>query len=143
MDAGTILKSKGGEVATVRPEISLEDAAKVMTARGIGCVVVVDKPGQVAGILSERDIVREIALRGTGRMQARVSEAMTHNVHVCSPDETIDELLGEMTVRRFRHIPVVDHGELVGIVSIGDVVKLRIAEAQMENEAMRAYITAA
>ena len=140
MNAATILKAKGREILTVRPEMTLEEAARVMAERGIGCVVVVDRPGALAGILSERDIVREIALGGAAKLKSRVADAMTRAVYCCRLSDTIDQLLAEMTMRRFRHIPVVEQGELIGLVSIGDVVKMRIAEAEMETEAMRAYI---
>ena len=143
MNAAMILKGKGNSVLTVRPDASLEDAARLLTERGIGCVIVADRPGGLMGILSERDIVREIALGGAGRLKSKVSEAMTRQVHSCQLDDTIDQLMAVMTAKRFRHVPVVENGELVGIVSIGDVVKLRIAEAEMETEAMRNYITAA
>ena len=141
MNAATILKAKGNSVATVKASDSLEAAAQLMARRSIGCVVVAEHGGKLAGILSERDIVREIAVGGAGRLKASVADAMTRNIHSCRLDDTIDHLMGVMTARRFRHLPVVEDGEMVGIVSIGDVVKLKIAEAEMETEAMRAYIT--
>jgi CBS domain-containing protein len=141
MDAATILKAKGREVHSVRPDHTLEEAARVLADRGIGCLVVSDRPGNMVGILSERDIVREIALGGSGRLKSRVEDAMTSAVFSCRPSDTIDQLLGEMTTRRHRHLPVMENGQLVGLVSIGDVVKLRLAEAEMETAAMRAYIT--
>lgn len=141
MDAATILKTKGGQVHTVRPDLSLEEAARVLAEHGIGCLVVSERPGEMAGILSERDIVREVALGGAARLKARVADAMTRAVYSCRLSDTIDQLLSEMTSRRHRHIPVVENGQLIGLVSIGDVVKLRLAEAEMETAAMRAYIT--
>jgi len=141
MDAATILKSKGGEVHSVRPDHTLEEAARILADHGIGCLVVSERPGEMLGILSERDIVREIALGGAGRLKSHVADAMTRAVFSCRPSDTIDELLGMMTTRRHRHIPVVESGALIGLVSIGDVVKLRLAEAEMETAAMRAYIT--
>lgn len=143
MNAASILKAKGSGVVTIRPETTLEEAAQLMTKRGIGCVVVTGGDGRPAGILSERDIVREIALGGAGQLKSTAGQAMTHPIHTCEPRDTIDHLMAVMTARRFRHVPVVEDGELVGIVSIGDVVKLRIAEAELETEAMRAYITSA
>ena len=142
MNAATILKAKGRDVVTVRPDMTLEEAAHLLAKRGIGCVVVVERRNVPAGILSERDIVREIALGGVGRLQASVADCMTRTVHSCRLSDTIDQLMAEMTARRIRHIPVLEDGEMIGLVSIGDVVKLRIAEAEMETEAMRAYITA-
>ena len=143
MNAASILKSKGSGVVTIRLETTLEEAAQLMTKRGIGCVVVTGKLGKPEGILSERDIVRELALGGAGRLKTPAGDAMTFPIHTCEPRDTIDHLMAVMTARRFRHVPVLDGGELVGIVSIGDVVKLRIAEAEQETEAMRAYITSA
>ena len=141
MDAATILKAKGREVYSVRPEATLEEAARKLADHGIGCLVVSERPGEMIGILSERDIVREIALGGAGRLKSHAADAMTRAVYTCRLSDTIDHLLGEMTARRHRHIPVVENGALMGLVSIGDVVKLRLAEAEMETAAMRAYIT--
>jgi len=141
MNAATILKAKGNTVVSVKGDESLEAAAQLMSRRGIGCVVVSGQGGKPIGILSERDIVREVAVGGAGRLKAPVADAMTRSVHNCRLDDSIDHLMGVMTARRFRHLPVVEDGEMVGIVSIGDVVKLKIAEAEMETEAMRAYIT--
>lgn len=141
MDAATILKAKGRQVFSVRPETTLEEAARTLADNGIGCLVVMERPGEMIGILSERDIVREIALGGAGRLKTHVADAMTRAVHSCRPSDTIDQLLGVMTARRHRHIPVLDGDVLIGLVSIGDVVKLRLAEAEMETAAMRAYIT--
>lgn len=141
MNAATILKAKGGGAITIRPGASLEEAAQLMTERGIGCVVVAERNGGPVGILSERDVVREVALGGASRLKSPVAEAMTRHIHTCQLDDTIDHLMAVMTARRFRHVPVVEDGELIGIVSIGDVVKFRIAEAEMETQAMRAYIT--
>lgn len=142
MNAATILKAKGRDVLTVPPDATLEEAARLLSARGIGCLVVMERGGRLAGILSERDIVREVGRGGAARLQAKVADCMTKPVHTCAPLDTIDQLMAEMTTRRFRHIPVVEAGEMIGLVSIGDVVKLRIAEAEMEAQAMRAYITA-
>ena len=141
MNAASILKAKGNSVVTIRPSESLEEAAQLMTKRGIGCVVVSEPGKGPVGILSERDIVREIAVGGGGRLKAMVGDAMTRPIHTCEPFDTVDHMMAVMTARRFRHLPVVKDGELVGLVSIGDVVKFKIAEAEMETEAMRAYIT--
>lgn len=141
MYAAMILKTKGNGVVTIKPETDLESAAQLMTKRGIGCVVVCDHHNNPVGMLSERDIVREIAAGGAARLRASVGEVMSRPVHTCDPDDTIDHLMGLMTAKRFRHVPVVDRGRLVGLVSIGDVVKFKIAETEMETEAMRAYIT--
>jgi len=143
MNAAHILKAKGSGVVIVRPEVSLEEAAQIMTKRGIGCVLVAGDDIASAGILSERDIVREVALGGASRLKMPVGEAMTHPIHTCEPRDSVDHLMGVMTARRFRHVPVVENGEFIGLVSIGDVVKHKIAEAELETEAMRAYITSA
>ncbi len=142
MNAATILKAKGRDVQSIRPDATLEEAAQQLSARGVGCLVVMERGGRLSGILSERDIVREIARGGAARLQAKVADCMTKPVHTCSLTDSIDQLMADMTTRRFRHIPVVENGEMIGLVSIGDVVKLRIAEAEMETQAMRAYITA-
>jgi len=141
MNAASILKAKGSSVVTVKPAASLEEAARLLTERGIGCVVVSERGTGPVGILSERDIVREVALGGAAALKSTVASAMSKPIHTCQGDDTVDHLMAVMTARRFRHVPVVEDGELVGIVSIGDVVKFKIAEAEMETEAMRAYIT--
>jgi CBS domain-containing protein len=141
MNIAAILKAKGREVATLPPQTSLEAAARFLTDRGIGSAVVVDAKHHILGIISERDIVRAIALGGAGRLEAPVSEVMTTPVHTAREADTIDYVMALMTQRRFRHVPIVEGKDLVGIVSIGDVVKMRIAEAEMEAEAMRSYIT--
>jgi len=140
MNVAAILKEKGRGVFTAQPEVPLQEIARELAQNGVGCIVLVDKKGAICGIVSERDIVRALAQGGSRTLDAPVSKAMTKDVFICREADTIDELMAEMTVRRVRHIPVVEDGELVGIVSIGDVVKHRIAEAEMEAAAMRAYI---
>jgi CBS domain-containing protein len=107
---------------------------------GIGCIVITASDGKVVGIVSERDVVREIARIGASVLKEPVARCMTTNVVSCRESDTIDRLMAEMTAHRFRHMPVVDRGRLVGLVSIGDVVRMRIAEAEMEAAAMREYI---
>ncbi|MEE9590537.1 MAG: CBS domain-containing protein [Hyphomicrobiaceae bacterium] len=140
MNVAAILKDKGEGVFTMRPENTLLEVATELASRKIGSVVVTEMGGSIAGIISERDVVRVLAERGPEQLSAPVEQAMTKSVVTCTLSDTIDELMAEMTARRFRHLPVVDDGQLIGIVSIGDVVKQRIAEAEMEAEAMRAYI---
>lgn len=140
MNVAAILKDKGEGVFTMRPENTLLEVATELASRKIGSVVVTEVGGFIAGIISERDVVRVLAERGPEQLSAPVEQAMTKSVVTCTLSDTIDELMAEMTARRFRHLPVVDDGQLIGIVSIGDVVKQRIAEAEMEAEAMRAYI---
>lgn len=140
MNVAAILKDKGEGVFTMRPDNTLLEVATELASRKIGSVVVTEVGGSIAGIISERDVVRVLAERGPEQLSAPVEQAMTKSVVTCTLSDTIDELMAEMTARRFRHLPVVDDGQLIGIVSIGDVVKQRIAEAEMEAEAMRAYI---
>ena len=143
MTIASILKTKGRAVATVRPSMTLQKAAELLDQKMIGAVVVVDERGRVEGILSERDIVRTLARTGASALAATAGEAMSKPVVPCRESDTVDAAMSIMTVRRFRHLPVVEGGELVGIVSIGDVVKHKIAEAEMETEAMRNYIATA
>jgi CBS domain-containing protein len=140
MNVAAILKSKGREVLTTTPDATLLDIAKLLGTRRIGCIVVTGIDGKVIGIVSERDIVREIARAGSQVLKEPVASCMTKSVVSCREADTIDRLMSEMTTHRFRHMPVVERGRLVGLVSIGDVVKMRIAEAEMEAAAMRDYI---
>ena len=141
MNVAAILKQKGRAVTTASPEASLLDVAMKLADKRIGAVVVVGRQGEVAGILSERDIIRALATqRGEGLGEA-ISHVMTKQVVTCQESDTLDELMAMMTARRFRHLPVVTDGALVGIVSIGDVVKHHVAEVEMEATAMREYIT--
>ncbi|MBX3507980.1 CBS domain-containing protein [Parvibaculum sp.] len=139
MNVATILKAKGSDVATVNPALTLAEAARLLTERGIGAVVVMEGR-RVIGILSERDIVKAVARGGAEALKAPVRDVMTARVVTCSLNDSVDELMDAMTEGRFRHLPVVEDGELAGIVSIGDVVKHRIAETVMETEALRLYI---
>lgn len=141
MTVATILKAKGRDVVTIRSDATLLEAARVLTKSGIGCVVVGDRKGVPQGILSERDIVHAVATGGPARLESKVETAMSRPVHTCRESDTIDQVMALMTARRCRHLPVVDEDALIGVVSIGDVVKLKIAEAEMETEAMRSYIT--
>ena len=142
MFVSDILTQKGGLVYTVTPGTSVAQAAAQLSARRIGSLVVVDKLGDVAGIVSERDLVRAMAQFGELALDRDVGEVMTRNVVTCDPDDSIDDIMGTMTRGRFRHLPVVRHGELYGLVSIGDVVKARLEEAAHETEALKAYIVA-
>jgi CBS domain-containing protein len=137
-----ILKDKGDSVLSVPAEASLEDAANLLSAHKVGAVVVLSGAGRLAGVLSERDIVREIAKRGPSALADTVSSAMTRNVITARPDESIDDGLERMTDRRIRHLPIVDGERLVGIISIGDLVKRKIEAVQFEAVALRSYIAA-
>ena len=136
-----ILKSKGDSgVITVTPQTLVSEAAQILAERRIGGVVV-SKNGETAdGIMSERDIVRSLAVRGVSCMTDRVSELMTRNPVCCSRQDTSDAVLARMTEGRFRHMPVVEDGKLVGIVTIGDVVKARLDELSMEKSALEGMI---
>ena len=121
-------------------EALLGRAPQQLAKHGIGCIVIVGDDDKVAGIVSERDVVRAIAHMGSDILNGSVSQIMTDNVVTCSRKDTVDSLMTIMTQRRFRHLPVVDDGSLGGIISIGDVVQQRIAEAELEASAMREYI---
>ncbi len=135
-----VLRDKGAAVHTARAETTLEDAARLLTDKRVGALVVVGEDGAIAGVVSERDIVREIARRGGSSLSDTVASVMTRQVVTAAPNETIDEGLARMTDRRIRHLPVLDGGKLAGIVSIGDLVKHRIAAVEAEAAAMHAYI---
>jgi len=140
MNVAAILKLKGREVFTTTPDTSLHDISKLLGLHGIGCIVITASDGKVVGIVSERRIVREIARAGATVLKEPVAKCMTTSVVSCRESDTIDRLMAEMTAHRFRHMPVVERGRLIGLVSIGDVVRMRIAEAEMEAAAMREYI---
>jgi CBS domain-containing protein len=140
MNVGTILRQKGRAVTTAQPDVSLQEVANRLAAKRIGAIVVVGEGGEVCGIVSERDIVRALAAEGAAALAKPVAQSMTRQVVTCQETDTLDELMAMMTARRFRHLPVVTDGALVGIVSIGDVVKHHVAEVEMEATAMREYI---
>ena len=136
-----VLKEKGDMVFTVSPGDSVAAAAALLHARKVGAMVVLDQRREVAGIVSERDIVRVVADQGPDGLARPVSACMTREVVFADPGETVDQLLGRMTDRRIRHLPVLKDGKLVGIVSIGDLVKRKIAETEAEAERLKAYIS--
>jgi CBS domain-containing protein len=138
-----ILRNKGRGVVTIEPNRTLAEAALLLAERKIGAVVVGDTFRPVLGILSERDIVRAIAARGPCALDEPVSRSMTEKVITCTGQSAINQVMEIMTEGRFRHVPVVEDGSLVGIVSIGDVVKHRLAEVEAESIAMRDYIASA
>jgi CBS domain-containing protein len=139
MTVSAILKHKGGFVATTTPDCRLADAVRELAARRIGALVVLGPAGDVAGILSERDIVYALAAHGTAALERRAGEAMTADVTTAGFATTYDEAFRAMTEGRFRHMPVVEHGRLAGLVSIGDVVKARMMEQEAEVDGLRAY----
>lgn len=133
-----LLNSKGRTIVSILPTETLESASKLLTEKRIGAVVVRDRRGKLAGILSERDIVRAIADRGTAALALRVEDLMTKEVKTCLPTETVKDLMRMMTLRRHRHVPVCDTtGELIGVVSIGDAVKARLDEQASEVAVLR------
>jgi len=140
---GRILAAKGRDVVTTQPHRMLADAAEVLVAKNIGAVVVVDDQGSVIGILSERDIVRAFAKRGTAVFNEAVSMHMTADVITTSEYESVYAAMEKMTNERSRHLPVIRDARLVGLVSIGDMVKHRLAECEYEHKAMREYIATA
>lgn len=141
MNVATILRQKGRAVTTASPQATLLEIANKLAAKRIGAIVIVGTGGEVSGIVSERDIIRVIGSKGPECLSRPVSESMTRQVITCSEEDTLDELMRSMTEGRFRHLPVVTDGALVGIISIGDVVKHHVAEVEMEATAMREYIT--
>lgn len=137
-----VIRDKGAIVYTLRADATLEEAARTLNDKKVGALVVVEEGGAIIGVLSERDIVKEIARSGAASLNDTVATVMSRDVLTAHMTETIDEGLGRMTDRRVRHLPVVDAGVLVGIVSIGDLVKHRIAAVEAEAAAMQAYIAA-
>ncbi|GGO51971.1 CBS domain-containing protein [Roseovarius pacificus] len=136
-----ILKSKGDDgVITVKPGTSVSDAARILAERRIGGVIVSREGDTAEGILSERDIVRALALKGPGCLMETVDTMMTRNPVCCTRQDSSDQVLTRMTEGRFRHMPVVEDGKLVGIVTIGDVVKARLQELAMEKDALEGMI---
>ena len=142
MFVSDILAQKGGLVYTVTPGTTVGQVLQQLSTRRIGAVLVIDRLDRVAGIVSERDIVHALATHGAPAVDLEAAQVMTRNVVTCDPDDSIDQVMESMTQGRFRHLPVVQRGELLGLVSIGDVVKARLAEARHETEALRAYIVA-
>jgi len=132
---------KGGtDVVTVASGASVSDAARILSEKRIGAIVVTIEGGAPAGILSERDIVRELGKRGGGCLNDSVDSLMTRDMVSCTPDETADQVLGKMTEGRFRHLPVMEDDAMTGLISIGDVVKARLSELAMEKDALEGMI---
>jgi CBS domain-containing protein len=143
MKVSDILAAKGREVVVIEPTANLHTAAKLLASRKIGAIVILGAGGRIAGILSERDIVRALAERGANALDSSVGQTMTRDVMTCSEDDTCAEIMERMTTRKFRHLPVVHESKMVGLISIGDVVKQRVEEIERESEAMRDYIQTA
>ena len=143
MTVKDILSLKGNQVLTIEPTATLATAVQILAQRRIGALVVTGADSHIVGIISERDIVRVLGEKGTAVLGAPVAEAMTRKVVTCALNETIAEIMERMTGGKFRHVPVVEHERLAGIVSIGDVVKARLSELEHEHDALREYIRTA
>jgi CBS domain-containing protein len=143
MTVKAILSRKGRDVVTIAPTADLADAVKLLAARRIGAVVVTGADNRVAGILSERDIVRALGERGPAALEDNVAAIMTRKVTTCAEADTIAVIMERMTAGKFRHMPVADQGRLSGVISIGDVVKFRVEEIERETNALREYIATA
>jgi CBS domain-containing protein len=143
MTVASILKHKGAKVETVRPNATLQQVCDLLATKRIGAAVVTGAAGEVVGIISERDIVHAVSQVGPGSLTRSIDEIMTRDVATCSLTDSSAMLMETMTVGRFRHVPVVEGGRLVGIVSIGDVVKRCMEDADAERYAMRDYISQA
>ena len=143
MTVKAIVSRKGSDVVTIEPTADLAAAVKLLSERHIGAIVITGGDRQVAGILSERDIVRALARRGPAVLGETVEAVMTRKVVTCTQDDTVGAIMEQMTSGKFRHLPVVEDGRLAGIISIGDVVKYRLEEVERESDALREYIATA
>jgi CBS domain-containing protein len=140
MRLADVIHGKSSEIVRIRQDRKIAEAAVMMTEKKIGALLVEDENGDIVGILSERDIVGGMGPHGADLHDVAVADLMTRDVIRCSPDDSVNEAMAMMTDRRFRHLPVFEGEELVGFISIGDLVKCRITEVQAEAEAMREYI---
>jgi CBS domain-containing protein len=143
MTVTVILDGKGRDVVSVPPDTLVATLCDILAERRIGAVVVTTMQGAILGMMSERDVVRAVSRQGTGALDRPVLDFMTRAVATCAPEDTIDSVMQRMTAGRFRHMPVLEDGQLAGLVSIGDVVKHRIAEVEREAEEIRSYIATA
>jgi CBS domain-containing protein len=141
MNVATILQHKGGNVVTTRPGTSIAEITSLLCGARIGAVVVSADRVRVEGIVSERDIIRALAQHGGAALSMTAEDIMTRDVVTCTPEDIAADLMAMMTAGRFRHIPVCEEGALVGLVSIGDVVRVRVDEIEHEAEALRTYVT--
>lgn len=143
MNVKTILAHKGGTIIGIEPTADLAAAAKLLSTHRIGAVLIRGAGGRLAGILSERDIVRAISEHGAAALALPVGQVMTRNVTTCGEGDSIADIMERMTAGKFRHMPVMTDGQVVGLVSIGDVVKQRVEEIERDAEALRDYIQTA
>jgi CBS domain-containing protein len=140
MTIASILHGKPHRLISVAPDESLQQAAEVLTRERIGALLVLKPNGDVAGIISERDIVRAVGLKGAEVLSRPVADLMTKDVTCCTPEDTVDQAMALMTQRRFRHLPVRQNGKIVAMISIGDAVKQKVEEAEAESQSLREYI---
>jgi CBS domain-containing protein len=143
MTVKAILSAKGTEVLTIEPTTNLAAAAKLLAEQKIGALVVIGPDRRVVGIVSERDIVQELAAHGAAALDLALTDVMTRKVTTCSASDTISSVMERMTAGKFRHLPVIEQGRLAGLVSIGDVVKYRLQQMEQEQSALRDYIQTA
>src|SRR5229473_3986075 len=143
MTVKTILSAKGGDVISIEPTATLETAVKTLAKHRVGALLVLGPDRRVIGILSERDIVRALAERGAAVLTEPLAQSMTRKVVTCSESDTVGAIMERMTTGKFRHVPVIEQDQLVGIISIGDVVKHRLHEMEQESAALRDYIQTA
>ena len=143
MNVKAILAAKGGDIFSIEPTADLAAAAKLLSTHRIGSIVIRGAGGRLAGILSERDIVRAVSEHGIDALSVSVGQVMTRNVMTCSEHDSIADLMERMTSGKFRHMPVLRDGQLIGIISIGDVVKQRVEEIEHDADALRDYIRTA
>ncbi|OYW59343.1 MAG: inosine-5-monophosphate dehydrogenase [Rhizobiales bacterium 17-65-6] len=143
MSVRLLLQRKSGDIVTISPQASLNEAVACLAEHRIGAVMALSAAGQLEGILSERDVVRILAEKGPDILTSPVSSVMTRAVVTCTPDEAIPVIMERMTRGRFRHVPVVEAGKIIGIISIGDVVKHRVEEMERESAELRDYIMTA
>ena len=141
MHVAAVIKRKGSNVVSITPDRTIADATNLLTENRIGAVLVLDSNEGIRGIISERDIIRALSKYGADALNRRVETLMTREVQQCSPKDTIAEVMTTMTTQRFRHLPVVEEGKLLGMISIGDVVKQRLDETELEVETLRGYVT--
>jgi CBS domain-containing protein len=143
MTVGIILADKGRDIVTIEPSASLAQAVQVLAGKRIGAALILGADRRIAGIISERDIVRALAARGAAVLEEPVSQTMTRKVETCNESDAVATIMERMTAGKFRHMPVVDQGRVVGVVSIGDIVKHRVHEIERESVALRDYIMTA
>jgi CBS domain-containing protein len=140
MTIASILHGKPHRLISVAPDESLQHATEVLTRERIGALLVLKPNGDIAGIISERDIIRAVGVKGAEVLARPVAELMTKDVTCCTPEDTADQAMAIMTERRFRHLPVREGGRIVAMISIGDVVKQKVDDAEAESQSLREYI---